>query len=169
MGSLDAGTPLPVRNTSLWLRTAAGQAFGDKHEPFANFYFGHFGNNWVDHGEPRRYRQDRSFPGVDLDAISGTNFARGMIECNLPPLRFRRAGTLAFYAAWAQLSIFGTGLVTNVDRKADRQRYENVGAQTDVRFQLLTLQPLTLSLGYARAWVRNHFVGNEWMASLKLL
>ena len=168
-GTLDAGTPLPVRNTSLWLRSAAGQAFGDRNQPFANFFFGHFGNNWVDHGEPRRYRQESSFPGTGIDAIAGTNYARSMLECNLPPLRFRRAGTLALYAAWVQLSVFGTGLVTNLDRAGDRQRYENAGAQADVRFQFLTLQPLTLSLGCAHAWNRNRSVGTEWMASLKLL
>ena len=56
-----------------------------------------------------------------------------------------------------------------MDRQADRQRFQNLGAQTDVRFQLLTLQPLTLSIGYARAWNRNHLSGAEWMASLKLL
>jgi hypothetical protein len=169
LGGFDAGTPLPVRNASLWLRTAAGRTFGDRDQPFANFYFGHFGNNWVDHGEPRRYRSETSFPGTDIDAIAGANFARTLLECNLPPLRFRRAGTLALYAAWAQAALFGTGLVTNLDHAADRQRFENLGVQTDVRFQLLTLQPLTLSLGYARAWKRDRPAGNEWMLSLKLL
>jgi len=168
-GTLDAGTPLPARNTSLWLRTAAGQAFGDRAEPYANFFFGHFGNNWVDHGEPRRYREAGSFPGVAIDAISGHNYGRAMLELNLPPYRLRRAGTLALYGAWAQLSVFGTGLVTDLDLADARKQYGDFGAQIDVRFQLLTLQPLTLSLGAARAWSGQRLAANEWMASLKIL
>jgi len=168
-GTLDAGMPVRPHNASLWLRTAAGQAFGDRTQPFANFYFGHFGNNWVDHGAPRRYRGATSFPGVDIDAIDGHDYARSMLELNLPPLRFRRAGTLALYASWLQLSLFTTGLVTNVDRATGRDRWADAGAQADVRMQFLTLQPLTLSFGYARAWHRHRFAGDEWMASLKLL
>ena len=50
-----------------------------------------------------------------------------------------------------------------------RQRFQNLGAQADVRFQLLTLQPLTLSCGYARAWRESDDLGDRWMVSLKIL
>ena len=33
------------------------------HEPFANFFFGGFGNNYVDHGDEKRYREYYSLPG----------------------------------------------------------------------------------------------------------
>ncbi len=41
--------PLPIKHSSLWLRPAAGYGWGDRDNTFANFYFGAFGNNYVDH------------------------------------------------------------------------------------------------------------------------
>lgn len=158
-----------IRNSSVWLRSAAGFATGDRGEPFANFYFGGFGNNWIDHQEPKRYRDPYSFPGAELDAISGTDFARSMVEWNLPALRFRRAGTLALYASWARLSLFGGGLVTNMDDAASRRKLANAGAQVDVRFQLLTQSQLTLSAGFAESFERQEKPSREWMVSLKIL
>jgi hypothetical protein len=168
-GSLDFGFPLPIRNSSLWIRNAGGWAPGDRDEPFANFFFGGFGNNWVDHQDPRRYREATSFPGTNLNAVAGKNFAKVLAEWNLPALRFRRAGSLAMYASLARLSLFATGLVSNVDLAAERRSLGNVGAQADVRFQLLTQQPLTLSAGYARSFERRGDADEEWMVSLKIL
>jgi hypothetical protein len=45
----------------------------------------------------------------------------------------------------------------------------SMGAQADLRLQLLTQNPLTLSLGYARAFRRGGAAGGEWMVSLKIL
>jgi hypothetical protein len=44
-----------------------------------------------------------------------------------------------------------------------------VGAQADVRFQLLVQQPLTFSVGWARAFEERLRRQDEWMASLKIL
>jgi len=169
LGSFDVGAPLPLPNSSLWLRTAGGYSPGQRSEPFANFFFGGFGNNWIDSQDPKRYRATGSFPGVGLDALAGTNFARGMLDWNLPPLHFRRLGTLSCYGVWARMSLFTSALATNLDDAASRQRVADAGAQADVRFQLLTLQPLTLSAGYARAFRRSGTLSDEWMVSLKLL
>ncbi|HEX6894915.1 MAG TPA: hypothetical protein VF146_06560, partial [Bryobacteraceae bacterium] len=59
----DRGFLLPG-NSSFWLRSSAGKSFGDSASPFSSFYFGDFGNNYVDHGEINRYRESYSFPGV---------------------------------------------------------------------------------------------------------
>ena len=64
LGTLDIGAPALFHHSSIWLRTAAGYSPGSRHEPFANFYFGGFGNNWVDHRHPKRYREFYSFPGL---------------------------------------------------------------------------------------------------------
>lgn len=169
-GGFALGHPVPgLRNSSLWLRSAAGAATGDRAEPFANFYFGGFGNNRLDRSEPKRYRDPYSFPGAGIDAVSGTSFARAMLDWNLPALRFRRAGTLALYASWARLSLFGGGLATNLDDAPSRRRLAHAGAQVDVRFQLLTQSPLTLSVGFAGAFERREKPSREWMASLKIL
>jgi hypothetical protein len=168
-GTLDAGAALPLRNSSVWLRYAGGVSPGDRDEPFANFFFGGFGNNRVDWQEPRRYRDDTSFPGVPIDEVAGVNYARSMLEWNLPPLRFERLGTLALYCSNARASLFATGLSTNLDRAGERRTLGNVGAQADFRLALLTQEPLTLSFGWARAFERLRRAREEWMVSLKLL
>ncbi len=168
-GTFDAGTPLPIRNSSLWLRTAAGISPGDRNEPFANFFFGGFGNNWVDRGEVKRYRDYDAFPGRALNEIGGRNFTKALLDWNLPALRFRRVGKAAFYATWTRLSLFTGGLVTNLDHEPSRRRVADAGAQADVRFQLFTQQPLTFSVGYARAFEHHRLPTREWMVSLKIL
>jgi hypothetical protein len=179
-GGLDLGRPVPgIRNSSIWLRTAAGVSGGSDTDPFGNFYFGGFGNNGLDVGEPRRYRDPERFPGVDLDAIAGTNYVRGMLDWNLPALRFRRAGALALYAPWARMSLFSTGLRTNLDgaipaspataAPGSGRALVNAGAQLDIRLQLLTQTPLTFSFGWAAAFERHALPSRGWMASLKVL
>jgi hypothetical protein len=168
-GTLDLGLPLPVGHSSVWLRNAAGYSPGDPSEPFANFYFGGFGNNWVDYQDSKRYRQYESFPGLELNAAGGTNFGKTTLDLNLPPLRFRRLGKLELYVAWARMSLFTSGLVTEMDRTGDRRILANVGTQVDLRLSLMIQQPLTLSFGYARAFEARRFLDDEWMVSLKIL
>ena len=86
---------LPIPHSSLWLRTAAGGASGDRDNSLAAIYFGGFGNNWVDHREVKRYRDVISFPGLEINEAAGQTFGKAMLEWTLPPLRFRRFGTPA--------------------------------------------------------------------------
>ncbi len=168
LGTFDVGVPLPG-HTSIWLRTGGGYSPGDRDEPFANFYFGGFGNNWVDHAEVRRYREYDSFPGVELNEISGTNFGRALVDLNLPPLRFRRAGRPSLYASWARASVFAGGIVTNLDASSRRTGVANVGTQVDLRVNLLVRNPLTFSFGYARAFEEDVRYRDEFMFSVKIL
>ncbi len=168
-GTIERGWSLPMVNSSLWLRGAAGKAFGDANDPFANFYFGAFGNNWVDHQEISRYRQFYAFPGVGLNAIGASSFGKTMVEWNAPPLRFKRLGTSALYCNWARLSLFSSGLFTNLGSGAMRGAYGNIGAQIDFRLSLFSFLSSTFSTGYAVATDKNGHVSTEYMISLKLL
>lgn len=182
-GGIDLGRPVPaIRNSSIWLRTALGWAGGDRNEPFSSFYFGGFGNNGLDVGEPRRYRDPERFPGAGIDAVSAQHYARAMLDWNLPAVRFRRAGTLALYASWARASLFASGLAANFAEAfsaartltpatvtRDHRELADAGAQVDVRMQLLTQSPLTLSFGWAWAFEHGERATREWMASLKVL
>ena len=47
--NLDYGFQLPINHSSIWFRGAAGVGIGDRNNPFANFYFGGFGNNYIDY------------------------------------------------------------------------------------------------------------------------
>jgi hypothetical protein len=167
--NFDYGFLLPISHSPIWLRSSAGYSFGDREEPFANFYFGGFGNNWVDYLQIKRYREQYSFPGVELNAIGGTNYARLMIEWVLPPIRFRRFGFPSFYLRWARLSFFSSGIATNLDSKPYRRGVLNVGGQIDFRLVTFSLLRSTFSLGYGAAFERGRPISKEFMFSLKIL
>ncbi len=169
LGTLDAGVPLPVGHSSFWLRTAAGYSPGNRDDPFANFYFGGFGNNWIDHQDPKRYRESHSFPGVELNRFGGVDFVKATAELNLPPVRFRQVGRPAFYATWARMSLFTSGLQTNLGDAGTQTRAASVGSQVDIRLTLLTRLSMTFSLGYATAFPEKQRRSDEVMASLKVL
>jgi hypothetical protein len=166
---LDLGIALPIRHSSVWLRGSAGWSPDDRNEPFANFYFGGFRNNWVDYREEKRYRESASFPGLAINEVGGTSFAKGMVEWNLPPVRFRSVGKPGFYLTWARPAVFATALVTNPDSDALRRTITNVGGQVDFRLGVLSRLELTVSAGYARAFESGVGPRDEGMLSLKVL
>jgi hypothetical protein len=167
--TLDLGTLLPIAHSSVWLRSAVGASPGSREDPFANFFFGGFGNNWVDHGDEKRYRQYYAFPGADINEIGGRNFVRSTAEWNLPPLRFRRLGTPGFYLTWMRPALFVGGLVTNADNSEFRRTLTNAGGQLD--FQLTTLSSLDMmvSFGAAIALEDGQPTRHEYMVSFKVL
>jgi len=142
---------------------------GNRTEPFSNFYFGGFGNNYVDSGDEKRYRELESLPGLELNEVGGRNFARGMLEWNLPPWRFRRVGTPGFYATWLRPALFATTLATNVDSSSARRTTTSVGGQVDLRLTVLSNQDMTLSFGGAMALEDSRAPRREAMISLKIL
>jgi hypothetical protein len=167
--NFDIGTPFLFDHSSVWLRNSLGAAFGDLNEPFANFFFGGFKNNWVDYQTEKRYRQFHTFPGVEIDEVAAQTYARVMLEWNLPPMRFRRMGRTSFYNAWARTSLFTTMLVSDFDNDDYRRTVGNIGGQIDLRFIALSHLKLTISLGYAAAFEKDRKLSNEFMFSLKIL
>jgi hypothetical protein len=165
---LDFGTLLPIGHSSVWLRNSAGFSPGDPARPYSNFFFGGFGNNWVDRGTEKRYREQDAFPGLEIDEVGGRSYARSLLELNLPPLRFRRAGKPGFYLTWARPALFASGLVTSLDDASLRRQVANVGAQVDLQFTVLSALDMTLSAGYARAFEDGRAPRREVMVSLKL-
>ncbi len=165
---LDYGIPLPLGHSSIWLRSSAGTSFGDRSNPFANFYFGGFGNNWVDYRNAQRFREDYSFPGVALNDIGGSSYGKLMVEWMPPPVRFRRFGFSPLYCSYLQFSLFSAGIVTNFDDKATRRTPADVGTQADFRIVLLNTLDATLSFGYAKAFEQARWKSDEFMVSLKI-
>ena len=172
IGTFDYGIQLPGNHFSLWLRTTAGSSFSDTFNPFTRFGFAAFGNNYVDYQAVRRYRSPFSFPGVGYDAgrsIIAQRFAKGTAELVIPPIRFRKFGGFNFFVNWIQPCVFSSLLYT---RNADlaESRFVNLGAQVDFRMVTFSLNPSTLSVGYANAWdLDGSDQFDEWMISLKLL
>ena len=168
-GKLDIGFPLPLPNSSIWLRSAAGGANGDRNSSLANFYFGGFGNNYVDSGPVRRYREYYALPGFEIDEVSALNFVRQMVEWNMPPIVFESVGTPSFHLTWLRPAIFATGLWTEVTNSSRRQNYANVGTQADLKFSVLHWYDMTLSVGYAVGFQGGKRAGSELMVSLKIM
>ena len=168
-GSYDRGVALPAGHSSIWFRQAAGFSPHDRTEAFANFFFGGFGNNYVDHGDEKRYREFESFPGADINEIGGRNFVKSMVELNLPPQRFERMGSPGFYATWLRPAVFVGALATNLEDDSSRRVLFNTGVQLDVRLSALSVLDLTVSLGGALAVERGYAPRHEFMLSLKVL
>jgi hypothetical protein len=166
---LTYGFLLPLDHSSFWLRGAAGYGHGGRDNPFANFYFGGFGNNWVDHGSVNRYRTVTSFPGLEISEVGGQNFLKGGGEWTLPPLRFKRWGVSAFYFTWLRLAFFANALVPNFDSDQRRRTIGDVGCQLNAKLVLFSSLESTLSLGYASAFEKGQIAQDEFMASLKIL
>jgi hypothetical protein len=168
-GNLDLGTDLPLAHSSAWFRTAAGVASGPRDNSVSNFYFGGFGNNYVDDGTIKRYREYTSLPGFSIDQISALSFVRELVEWDLPPVVFESAGTPGLYLNWLRPSLFVAGLWADPGRTAFQKNYESVGAQADLHISVLHWYDMTLSVGYAVGYQGSHRSGSEWMISLKIL
>ncbi len=167
--TFDAGAPLPLAHSSVWLRSAAGFSPGSRSEPFANFFFGGFGNNWVDHGDEKRYRAYYAFPGAELNEIGGRNFVRSTLEWNLPPLRFRRAGSPGLYLTWMRPAVFAGALATNLEHEPSRRLATNIGGQLDFQLTALSTLDMMLSVGGAVAFEDGFRARRELMVSFKIL
>ncbi len=165
----DFGVALPWQHSSLWLYSSAGYGVGDKNDALDYFYFGAFGNNYVDDGEVKRYRDFDSFPGFAIDEISARSFLKSMAEWNLPPIRFSDVGSPAFYLSSLRPAAFAGVLQTDPGLTGART-LESVGFQLDFNFTVAVRLPMTFSVGYARGFgdgvTGDH---DEFLASLKIL
>ena len=79
---LDFGFALPWKHSSIWFYNSAGVADGDRFNTLTNYYFGGFGNNYVDDSEVKRYREYYSMPGFEIDDISARDFMKSVVEFN---------------------------------------------------------------------------------------
>ncbi|MBN2564888.1 MAG: hypothetical protein JXB46_04175 [Candidatus Eisenbacteria bacterium] len=165
---LNYGLPLPLDHSSIWLLTSFGYSFGEVDDSFSNFYFGGFGNNWIDSESINRYRRYYSFPGMDLNSVAGTTYAKGTLEWSLPPLRFKRLGFPALYANWAHVSLFTSGIATNLDNDY-YSKLANVGAQLNLKLVIFSSLSSTFSVGHAIAFEQGWAPEREFMISLNIL
>jgi len=158
-----------IRNTSFWIRSSVGQAFGERSSSFSTFYFGGFRNNYVDWQASDQYRKILAFPGVDIDAVSAHNFIKTMCELNLKPIRLNNVGTTWLYPTYIKTSLFGTHMLLNPDHDPDRRTVFNAGAQIDLELVLFSYLKTTWSAGYARKLEAAYSPQQQWMFSVKLL
>jgi len=165
---LDFGFALPWKHSSIWLYNSAGTANGNRLNTLTNYYFGGFGNNYVDDREIKRYRNFYSMPGFEIDAISARDFVKSVVEWNIPPIRFRSVGTPGIFLTWIRPAVFFAGLWTDPGEQFDRT-FTSAGLQLDLRFTLGHRHSMTLSVGYAAGFRKNDKLDDEIMLSLKIL
>ena len=164
----DAGVPLPIHNSSVWIYSSAGIAGGKSQSPLGSFYFGSFRNNYVDDREVKRYRELESFPGFDIDGIDARTFAKAVGEWNLPPVRFAEVGTPSLFLSSARTALFA-GILAADRASGGSQTYQTVGAQIDFNFTVALRLPMTFSIGAASGFRDGHYRRTELLASLKIL
>jgi hypothetical protein len=167
-GGLDYGAPLPLKNSSVWLYSAAGAGGGDERSPLGYFYFGAFGNNYVDDRAVKRYRDYDSFPGFEINEIAGRSFARTVLEWNLPPVRFREVGVPSLFLKSARTALFAGLLATDPGDDASRT-YQSVGGQVDWNFTFAMRLPMVLSVGVAGGFEDWRRRNTEVLVSLKIM
>jgi len=165
---LDFGFALPWKHSSIWFYNSAGIANGNRLNSLTNYYFGGFGNNYVDDREVKRYREFYSMPGFEIDAISARDFVKSVAEWNLPPIRFQSVGSPGFYLGWIRPAIFFAALKTDPGKSFDRW-YTSAGMQLDLHFTVSHSHEMTLSFGYAAGFQSGENHDNEVMISLKIL
>jgi hypothetical protein len=168
-GNVDFGVPLSLPYTSLWVRSAAGVANGDRNNVASSFYFGAFQNNYVDNKEVKRYRNYDSLPGFAIDRISALNFVREMAEVNLPQYVFESAGTPGLFLNSVRSSVFVAHLWADPGNASLHKEYTSLGVQADLQFKVLHWSEMTLSIGYAVGYQGSRRAGSEWMVSLKIM
>ncbi len=166
-GSATFGTLLPIRNSSVWLRLFAGKSFGEENHPFNYFYFGGFGNNYLDNNSVQRYRGLMSFAGTEINSISANSFSKATIEWNLPPYRFLNFGFLPAYITYSRVSLFASVLNNDISTIAQEHLFYNSGIQIDFELSLFYLLKTYLSFGYGGTFKYGHTPTDEFMISLK--
>ena len=166
LATFDFGFMLPWKHSSAWLYTAAGTGSGNAASSLRNFYFGAFGNNYVDDRQVKRYREYDSFPGFDIDAIDARGFVKSVAEWNLPPVRFADVGSPALYLSSVRPALFAGVLAANPGA-GDAHASETVGIQVDFNFTVAVRLPMTFSIGYGKGFGGGS--RHEILASLKIL
>jgi hypothetical protein len=167
-GGVDYGVPLPLPDSSVWVYASAGKTWGQRSSPLAAFYFGAFGNNYVDDRPEKRYREQESFPGFEIDEIAARRFGKVTGEVNLPPLRFAEVGTPAFYLSYIRPALFAGAMATEA-QDGSNHRFYDLGAQFDLNFTVALRLPMVFSVGAAGGWQDGRYRKTEWLASLKIM
>lgn len=168
-GGFDLGLSLPLAHSSVWSRSSAGIAAGDDDDPVASFYFGGFGNNFVDNGNVKRYREAGSLPGFEIDEVDGQRYFKQMLEWTLPPVIFESVGTPGLHVTWARSALFASALWAKPAADTGTRKVGSVGAQVDFRISTMYWYEMMFSVGFAQGYEHSRRAGNEWMVSLKIL
>ena len=143
-------------NSSIWLRTAAGAANGDRNNTRREFLLRRLRQ------QLRRRQVDQALPRATIrcPASTSTRSARFLRARDGRDGTCRRTSS----SRWARRASTSTGcgrrssspgLWTDPGNSPLRKTYTSVGAQVDLHFNVLHWYDMTLSAGYARRATRD--------------
>ena len=71
------------------------------------------------------YPEKYIFDVAGIPQVPAKDFVRSLVEWDLPPVRFSRAGSPGFYLSFVRPALFAGGLATNLDDAAFRRTATN--------------------------------------------
>jgi hypothetical protein len=115
--------------------------------------------------EVKQYRDLFRFPGIPIYSLTTDQFAKILVENNLPPIRIGNLGLGQNYLNYIDMSLFSSALLTKTDRI---QPWVDIGGQVNFVFKHWFNLESTFSVGIAKAWYE---AGHswEWFLSYKIL
>jgi hypothetical protein len=146
------------------IQLAGGISGGDELSE-GRFYFGGFGNRYIDNEPQFKYREIESLAGLSYRKYIAKNFIKFGLENLFPPLDIGIAiGDQ--YLSKMSLSVFSQFLYAQNEKESEN--YMNTGMQINFHMNNFYVLESTLSLGYAHAWDESDNEFDEFFISLKL-
>ncbi len=146
-------------------KIAAGYHHDNKNLIQSRFYFGGFGNRYVENEKVKQYRKVFRFPGIPIYSLSTDRFVKIIFENNLPPIRFGSLGVGAHFINHLDFAFYTQGIYAN---SAPGNYWIDIGAQINLVLKHWFNLESTISGGIAQAWSKDNNSW-EWFVSLKLL
>ncbi len=161
----DSFTTLRWPHNIIHLKLAAGIRNTNDQLAIGKFYFGGFGNRQLENSNPKQFRNVFYFPGIPIYSLAAKQFAKILIENNLPPLRLAWPLLGFHYISYIDASWYSQGLM--VDSQQEKY-WLDLGGQINIVLKHWHNLESTFSAGIAKAWSAN---GSnwEWFVSYKIL
>lgn len=152
-------------HNTMHIQFASGYHVDNKNLRQARFYFGGFGNRYVENEDVKQYRKVFRFSGIPIYSMEAERFIKIMIENNLPPLRFANLSFSQHFINHIDASIYSQAIIAKSDAA---EKWINIGLQGNIVFKHWFNLESTFSAGIAKAWWDN---GEDWQwfLSIKLL
>ena len=104
-------------HNSLHLKISAGWRHTKANLAIGKFYFGGFGNRYLETVPVKQYRKVFRFPGIPIYNLPTDRFLKIMVEHNLPPLRFAHLFLGHHSLNAVDVSWYSQGLLIHAERQ----------------------------------------------------
>ena len=165
----DFGFALPWKHSSLWFYNSGGISDGDSNNPLSSFYWWRFGNNYVDDGEVKRFRQSSSLPGFEIDEIRATDGLSLDSRAQPAAVALSRNWHARIFGSTDLAGRFSTAPCSQTPAIRLNGRSPRWARSWISILLIVHRLPMTFSVGYVTGYDEGQRRGDEWMVSLKIL